>query len=180
MRSAYCRDDKLFFFFQAEDGIRDVAVTGVQTCALPISADKRRRNVAERTDHSSPKLTTRKPWTARCFIVHGRTHPLRVGEYLADADENGERDSESEAQNPVQPGSEGKSPNSGKQSFPGQGVMIQPASCSTTFNRQGDTGRDTGSQAKEEPQAEAIADAKNNRVRDRTGKQPQRTVLSTQ
>src|SRR2546429_378267 len=28
-----------FFFFQAEDGIRDVAVTGVQTCALPISGD---------------------------------------------------------------------------------------------------------------------------------------------
>src|SRR2546429_6512886 len=28
----------LLFFFQAEDGIRDVAVTGVQTCALPISA----------------------------------------------------------------------------------------------------------------------------------------------
>ena len=30
----------VFFFFQAEDGIRDVAVTGVQTCALPISARK--------------------------------------------------------------------------------------------------------------------------------------------
>src|SRR3989440_6135571 len=28
-----------FFFFQAEDGIRDLIVTGVQTCALPISAD---------------------------------------------------------------------------------------------------------------------------------------------
>src|SRR5256884_5774566 len=28
----------LVFFFQAEDGIRDVAVTGVQTCALPICA----------------------------------------------------------------------------------------------------------------------------------------------
>src|SRR2546429_6830786 len=28
------------FFFQAEDGIRDVAVTGVQTCALPISMTK--------------------------------------------------------------------------------------------------------------------------------------------
>src|SRR5437762_10358017 len=26
-----------FFFFQAEDGIRDTSVTGVQTCALPIS-----------------------------------------------------------------------------------------------------------------------------------------------
>src|SRR5437879_10766988 len=27
-----------FFFFQAEDGIRDTSVTGVQTCALPISS----------------------------------------------------------------------------------------------------------------------------------------------
>src|SRR3989441_9384080 len=27
----------MFFFFQAEDGIRDKLVTGVQTCALPIS-----------------------------------------------------------------------------------------------------------------------------------------------
>src|SRR5258707_4285838 len=26
----------IFFFFQAEDGIRDIGVTGVQTCALPI------------------------------------------------------------------------------------------------------------------------------------------------
>src|SRR5207249_6495339 len=30
-------DYALFFFFQAEDGIRDRNVTGVQTCALPIS-----------------------------------------------------------------------------------------------------------------------------------------------
>src|SRR2546430_7416302 len=29
--------DSFFFFFQAEDGIRDLTVTGVQTCALPIS-----------------------------------------------------------------------------------------------------------------------------------------------
>src|SRR2546429_8153763 len=28
--------NSFLFFFQAEDGIRDVAVTGVQTCALPI------------------------------------------------------------------------------------------------------------------------------------------------
>src|SRR2546430_16300091 len=28
----------IFFFFQAEDGIRDLTVTGVQTCALPILA----------------------------------------------------------------------------------------------------------------------------------------------
>src|SRR3712207_7731153 len=29
-------DGCIFFFFQAEDGIRDIGVTGVQTCALPI------------------------------------------------------------------------------------------------------------------------------------------------
>src|SRR5258708_19700382 len=33
----------MFFFFQAEDGIRDDLVTGVQTCALPISSPCRRR-----------------------------------------------------------------------------------------------------------------------------------------
>src|SRR2546430_8169023 len=32
-----------FFFFQAEDGIRDLTVTGVQTCALPICTGDRRR-----------------------------------------------------------------------------------------------------------------------------------------
>src|SRR3712207_7799980 len=31
----------LFFFFQAEDGIRDIGVTGVQTCALPIFSGQR-------------------------------------------------------------------------------------------------------------------------------------------
>src|SRR5690606_39690526 len=30
---------RCLFFFQAEDGIRDFHVTGVQTCALPISAE---------------------------------------------------------------------------------------------------------------------------------------------
>src|SRR5205809_134155 len=41
----------IVFFFQAEDGIRDVALTGVQTCALPISdhnlADNLQREAAE-------------------------------------------------------------------------------------------------------------------------------------
>src|SRR5205823_7339699 len=32
------RHEKFLFFFQAEDGIRDKLVTGVQTCALPIYA----------------------------------------------------------------------------------------------------------------------------------------------
>src|SRR5205085_6609104 len=32
----YLHPSAVFFFFQAEDGIRDLTVTGVQTCALPI------------------------------------------------------------------------------------------------------------------------------------------------
>src|SRR2546429_5291406 len=50
----------LFFFFQAEDGIRDVAVTGVQTCALPIFVDAdvpSDRDVA--ADHPDPTVLDR-------------------------------------------------------------------------------------------------------------------------
>src|SRR5256886_14649708 len=55
----------LFFFFQAEDGIRDLTVTGVQTCALPISdttaissapVDRSRVESARRTElYRSPE-----------------------------------------------------------------------------------------------------------------------------
>jgi hypothetical protein len=58
--------------------------------------------------------------------------------------------------------------------------MIQATSCSTEFNRQGDTGGDTGSQAKEETKAKAVPDPEHNGVRYRAGKQPQWTVLSAQ
>src|SRR2546427_12827346 len=44
----------LFFFFQAEDGIRDLTVTGVQTCALPISSSGRRARDAR--DHGAAHL----------------------------------------------------------------------------------------------------------------------------
>src|SRR2546421_8114233 len=40
-----------FFFFQAEDGIRDLIVTGVQTCALPISLDFLGLRLQERAPH---------------------------------------------------------------------------------------------------------------------------------
>src|SRR2546422_10592877 len=39
--------DVIFFFFQAEDGIRDVAVTAVQTCAFPISPIGRFEGIEE-------------------------------------------------------------------------------------------------------------------------------------
>src|SRR5256886_10357332 len=42
-----------FFFFQAEDGIRDLTVTGVQTCALPIY-----RRFRNHLDHERPYLFT--------------------------------------------------------------------------------------------------------------------------
>src|SRR5256885_10462209 len=41
----------LFFFCQAEDGIRDYKVTGVQTCALPICEDLGRGHLVHRAEH---------------------------------------------------------------------------------------------------------------------------------
>src|SRR5690348_18111141 len=49
----------VFFFFQAEDGIRDGRVTGVQTCALPIS--DRRDGANDRRQHALPWLPLRRP-----------------------------------------------------------------------------------------------------------------------
>src|SRR5690606_39354149 len=54
----------IFFFFQAEDGIRDFHVTGVQTCALPILAQSVSRRLS--SDRSGgAQLTT----TTRRFLV---------------------------------------------------------------------------------------------------------------
>src|SRR3712207_7698715 len=47
------------FFFQAEDGIRDIGVTGVQTCALPISRRRPRR--AARREPIERRRTRRRP-----------------------------------------------------------------------------------------------------------------------
>src|SRR5260221_10739767 len=53
-----------FFFFQAEDGIRDHCVTGVQTCALPICGGggrrgSRRRHSAKRTARGHAQVLPR-------------------------------------------------------------------------------------------------------------------------
>src|SRR6266704_4084224 len=51
---------RFFFFFRAEDGIRDRNVTGVQTCALPISGRCGLScAVALRTDNQSRRLPRR-------------------------------------------------------------------------------------------------------------------------
>src|SRR5258706_15638471 len=45
----------LFFFFQAEDGIRDWSVTGVQTCALPICPRRRPEPAARGLHYLDPR-----------------------------------------------------------------------------------------------------------------------------
>src|SRR2546430_5593983 len=83
-----------FFFFQAEDGIRDLTVTGVQTCALPICARTARSRagiaswnhakIAANLDPRPPDANTRD----RIFVLahgswrHGvnvRSEERRVG-----------------------------------------------------------------------------------------------------
>src|SRR5256886_6204898 len=58
-----CRMRRVCFFFQAEDGIRDLTVTGVQTCALPI-CHERAAGFAERDEHLE-RLT---------FVILGDVH----------------------------------------------------------------------------------------------------------
>src|SRR2546430_7399450 len=73
-----------FFFFQAEDGIRDLTVTGVQTCALPIwhalahaKYSKSMRSWTIYRQHAHPsgcalRCCVDRPCRQRPQIVHGR------------------------------------------------------------------------------------------------------------
>src|SRR5437667_11317595 len=56
-----------FFFFQAEDGIRDRDVTGVQTCALPISIVREFRQVLE-SGYTDQKGVPRKPLLGKTIV----------------------------------------------------------------------------------------------------------------
>src|SRR2546421_1179769 len=59
-----------FFFFQAEDGIRDLIVTGVQTCALPISCA---RPAASRRCAGNCSARLKESMATSCVIGHSRT-----------------------------------------------------------------------------------------------------------
>src|SRR2546422_1538638 len=64
-----------FFFFQAEDGIRDVAVTGVQTCALPIYIEIQvHRAIAERAELRRNRLAVLEQLEAARIFLHRNTH----------------------------------------------------------------------------------------------------------
>src|SRR5260370_13520115 len=78
------RLSRYFFFFQAEDGIRDSSETGVQTCALPISfgGARERRRARDAVDRfrrraAAPSGISRR----RCVVVRGlqRSEERRVG-----------------------------------------------------------------------------------------------------
>src|SRR2546429_157339 len=85
---------KQVFFFQAEDGIRDVAVTGVQTCALPISvalaalletlAERAEFQAAEAADERY-RLAEQFPTTMQAgWLIAGRGR-LRLAEQIGRA-----------------------------------------------------------------------------------------------
>src|SRR5260370_18638157 len=57
----------VFFFFQAEDGIRDSSVTGVQTCALPISIPAQASPILN--NFSSPFNQVRKHLAWGCIFL---------------------------------------------------------------------------------------------------------------
>src|SRR5258708_10940230 len=78
------REKKVIFFFQAEDGIRDDLVTGVQTCALPISpwsgappTREERHEGLRRPQH--PQHRARRSWRMREDLARLR-HALRRSE----------------------------------------------------------------------------------------------------
>src|SRR5437762_14124857 len=72
----------LFFFFQAEDGIRDTSVTGVQTCALPIcsrSPDITRRSLSGQCAEISHPAMGYLCWPGGWLTSDLRSEERRVG-----------------------------------------------------------------------------------------------------
>src|SRR2546429_9911936 len=63
----------MVFFFQAEDGIRDVAVTGVQTCALPISLDEIKAEAIKRAETGMYPLIGLAPFDVKQAFASIRT-----------------------------------------------------------------------------------------------------------
>src|SRR2546430_13177128 len=70
-----CMFSLYFFFFQAEDGIRDLTVTGVQTCALPIYSGRRRAPPTTGNTGCSSARPPARRWGGRC----ARSEERRVG-----------------------------------------------------------------------------------------------------
>src|SRR5688500_19984758 len=68
-----------FFFFQAEDGIRDYKVTGVQTCALPISLCTFAGGMRRSVDAVAARLGAAARTGAPALSAEPRSEERRVG-----------------------------------------------------------------------------------------------------
>src|SRR2546425_4127789 len=73
-----------FFFFQAEDGIRDKLVTGVQTCALPISYTSRPLRSSSAVARRAPGSAGHVSCTILAAITRERSSKARSRENAAD------------------------------------------------------------------------------------------------
>src|SRR2546421_6961999 len=87
----------LIFFFQAEDGIRDLIVTGVQTCALPISSELQSRSdlvcrlllvtgVQTRSEEHTSELQSRSDLVCRLLLENkkqNKEHNLRLPSHMS-------------------------------------------------------------------------------------------------
>src|SRR5256886_15190516 len=76
----------LFFFFQAEDGIRDLTVTGVQTCALPILSVERGASGWPQTSEQRVRTIV-----APVSVAWLGAHVLYLEEFLEDDPEDPRR-----------------------------------------------------------------------------------------
>src|SRR2546430_6318351 len=72
---AWSVDCLVIFFFQAEDGIRDLTVTGVQTCALPISASRLVSASSRTTESRSGLSSSARARATRSITLAGRNAP---------------------------------------------------------------------------------------------------------
>src|SRR2546430_4303357 len=84
------------FFFQAEDGIRDLTVTGVQTCALPISGNGRRSRARQT---AGDRVGAASPAELNCISESARPQrALRLGSSRAGGAGSEEHTSEIQSQ----------------------------------------------------------------------------------
>src|SRR2546430_17586706 len=82
----------MFFFFQAEDGIRDLTVTGVQTCALPIYGE---RDVERMPDvviqRVAGEVAGEAAFEQRAEVVEGARQPNEVLSGVAGGEQGEDR-----------------------------------------------------------------------------------------
>src|SRR5438105_6885261 len=85
-----CPNTTFYFFFQAEDGIRDPLVTGVQTCALPISCQPASSQLGRAGKRAPFWLLAREFWLLHaqaflrlCCFAGGRSRPRRTPDLAA-------------------------------------------------------------------------------------------------